>query len=276
MNRYLIFTTFSFVLAVPACAQESTPERVVVPAGKASGQRQININLMNGGVTVKAYAGRDVIVETHGGARSGRGRRRDSGDVEGLKRIELPGSSGLDIEQDGNTVDIRTRFDSGSDLVISVPVESSVKVRCTNGGDIVVDGVHGEVDATNLNGKVTLNGISGTVVAHSMNGAIKASLDRVDATKPISFSTMNGSVDVTLPADLRANFKMKTGNGEVYSDFEVKLDLAHNRPTVENTASDNGKFHMKADSTIYGMVNGGGQEASFTTYNGRISVRKKK
>ena len=276
MKRFFTLIPLALTLTFTVTAQEAPAERVVVPASKSSRSRLININLLNGGVTVKAYAGKEIIVESHSSTRSMRDRHRGPSEVDGLKRLELPGVSGLEIDEDDNEINIRTRYNASSDLVVSVPVESSVKVRCTNGGDIVVEGVHGEVDANNLNGRVTLTGISGTVIAHSLNGAIKVSMDRIDPTKPISFSTMNGEVDVTLPADFRANLKMKTDNGDIYSDFDIKIDPSRNKSVVEPSASTNGRFHMKADRTMYGTVNGGGQEASFTTYNGRISVRKKK
>jgi DUF4097 and DUF4098 domain-containing protein YvlB len=117
---------------------------------------------------------------------------------------------------------------------------------------------------------------AGTVVAHSLNGAIKATLGRADPTKPISFSTLNGEVDVTFPSDFRTNLKIKTDNGDIYSDFNFKLDGSRNKPSLTQSDSGRGNFEIKPDRTIYGTLNGGGQEASFTTFNGRISIRKKK
>ncbi len=38
----------------------------------------------------------------------------------------------------------------------------------------------------------------------------------------MSFSTMNGDVDVTMPGDVKARVKLKSDNGEIYSDFEVR------------------------------------------------------
>jgi hypothetical protein len=42
------------------------------------------------------------------------------------------------------------------------------------------------------------------VVAHSMNGKVVVSLNTVMPDKAMSFSTMNGDVDVTLPASVKA------------------------------------------------------------------------
>ncbi len=274
----------ALLVAAPAVlqGQEASADRVVIPA--PSRPKLVSISTMDGGVTVKSYSGKQIIVETQETVRTSRERDRERererrhapADTDGMKRLELPGTAGLNIDESDDTINIRTRSDHSAQLVVSVPVNTSVKVRCTNGGDIIVEGVHGEVDVNNLNGRIFLNGVSGTVIAHSLNGEIKATVDRVDPGKPISFSTLNGDVDVTLPSDLRANLKMKTDNGEIYSDFDIKLDLSRNKPTIESTNSRDGRFHMKSDRALYGTLNGGGPEATFTTFNGRISVRKKK
>ncbi len=233
MKLTLALLTF----AVTALAQD---DRVVVPASKSARPRLIDIHTLNGGVTVKASSSKEIIVESHASSKPVRDRRRGPDEVDGMKRVELPGGNGLDIEAEDSQVNIRTRNSNTGDLVVTVPAESSVTIHCTMGGDIVVNGVHGEVDAHNLSGNITLTNISGTVVAHSLNGAIKATMDRVDPAKPISFSTMNGEVDVTLPADFRANLKMKTDNGDIYSDFDIKLAASRATPVNEG-----GRFHLQ-------------------------------
>jgi DUF4097 and DUF4098 domain-containing protein YvlB len=129
------------------------------------------------------------------------------------------------------------------------------------------------MDLNSMNGKITLNNVSGSVLAHSMNGGMKVVMDSVDASKPLSFSTMNGTIDVTLPADFKANAKIRTDHGEVYSDFDFKL--GGGAITQKNETSD-GKFRVTMDRTITGTINGGGSEATFKTYNGTIYIRKKK
>jgi len=106
-----------------------------------------------------------------------------------------------------------------------------------------------------------------------MNGAMKVVMNGVDQSKPLSFSTMNGTIDVTLPADFKANAKIRTDHGEIYSDFDFKL--GGGTITQQNDTSD-GKFKVKMDRTITGTINGGGTEATFKTYNGTIYIRKQK
>src|SRR6185437_10623447 len=159
-------------------------------------------------------------------------------------------------------------------LTIQVPYATSLQLRTLNGGDIVVDHVSGEIDVNNLNGAVTLTDVSGSVLAHSLNGRIVATLDRVTPGKPMSFSTLNGNIDVTLPADVKANVKMKTDNGAVYSDFDVKLNASNNAPVVEDGRAHGGKYKVKFDKWTVGSINGGGTEIQFTTFNGNIMIRK--
>ena len=56
-----------------------------------------------------------------------------------------------------------SRNKRSGDLAITVPVKTSLQLRSMSGGEIKVDGVHGEIDANNMNGKVTLTNVAGTV-----------------------------------------------------------------------------------------------------------------
>jgi hypothetical protein len=265
-------TLTGFLLVANALAQAQDPERVVVPARNSSRPLVVNASTLNGSITVKGYAGKEVIVEA-GKRESSRRDREESRD--GLKRLDLPGRSGLEVEEEDNVITVRAKPNSGTHLTITVPVNTSLKLRGTNGGHIEVDGVNGEIDVNNTNGSVSLTNVSGSVIAHSLNGSVKVSMNRVDAGKPLSFSTLNGSIDVTLPPDLRANLKLRADNGDIYTDFDVKFDNSASKPITENDPGNNGRLRVKFDRTVFGTINGGGPEVSFQTFNGRISIRKK-
>ena len=110
-----------------------------------------------------------------------------------------------------------------------------------------------------------------------MNGRIVATLAQVSAAKASSFSSMNGSIEVTLPADLKARLKMKTDHGEIYTDFDVKVESVTGSTTFATNGGgkSGGGALPHTDRTLYGTINGGGPEMQFTTYNGRIVIRKK-
>jgi DUF4097 and DUF4098 domain-containing protein YvlB len=197
--------------------------------------------------------------------------------AHGMKRLDLPGSSGLDVVEENNVVHIRTSsWTRPVDLVITVPYRSSLQLKCMNDGDILVEQVNGEIDADNLNGKITLKDVSGSVVAHSLNGPVLVTLNQLDPSKPMSFSTMNGDIDVTLPDNVKANVSMKSDNGEIYSDFDVKLDATARTLRNESGRREDGKYRLRFERTLHGTINGGGPEFQFRSFNGQIYIRKKK
>jgi DUF4097 and DUF4098 domain-containing protein YvlB len=120
-----------------------------------------------------------------------------------------------------------------------------------------------------------LKGVAGSVVAHSLNGAVAADLKSVDPSKPMSFSTLNGNIDVTLPENVKAKVSLKTDNGEILSDFDVKLEPAA-KAVVERGNRPNDPFHVHVDKTLHGTINGGGPEYQFRSFNGQIFIRKRK
>ncbi|MBS1857607.1 MAG: DUF4097 family beta strand repeat protein [Acidobacteria bacterium] len=261
--RWLIALTGILLAVCPPAVAQGTGERVVVPARNSTRPRKVDVKMTNGSLTVKAYSGAEVIVETERAARHD--HAVESG---GMHRIDLPRT--LTVEEQDNVISVRPGISSGG-LVISVPADTSLSARNTN-GPIAVDGLRGEIDVESNNGAITLNHVSGTVVAHSLNGAIRAAMDRVDASRPISFSTLNGAIDVTLPADVRANVKLSTHRGEVWSDFDIKLGAG---PVTTRSNTADGRYRVSMDRSITGTINGGGADASFYTLNGKITIRKK-
>lgn len=256
-------------------------EKVTVPLHDSARPAQIRAHLLMGGITVRGADRKDVLVEVRAGERDEREERRErrhpAHASDGMKRLDLPGNSGLDITEEDNKVNIKTAsWNKPTDLIITVPRRSSLQLKCINNGDINVEQVDGEIDADNLNGKVTLKNVSGSVIAHSLNGAVVVTLDRIDASKPMSFSTLNGDIDVTLPDNVRANVRMKTDNGDIYSDFDVKLDSGTRFTPSASGRQGDGTYHLRFDRTLRGTINSGGPEFQFTSFNGQIYIRKKK
>lgn len=59
---------------------------------------------------------------------------------------------------------------------------------------------------------------------------------------------------------------MKSDHGDVFSDFEIKLEATPGS-VLEG---------VRLGTAVYGTINGGGPDMQFTTLNGRIYIRKKK
>jgi hypothetical protein len=195
---------------------------------------------------------------------------------EGMRLITAA-LTGLSVTEDNNTVTVKTgSWKYAVDLTIQVPYATSLDLSSSTDGNITVEGVNGEIEVKGMNGFVVLRNVSGNAVVHTMSGDIEATLAKVSADKPLSFSNMNGDIDITLPADIRATVRMKSQMGNIYSDFDVALKQAP--PNAEEVGpGENGKYYkISFDKGIYGTINGGGQEITLTTFNGDIFIRKKK
>ena len=257
-----------FALAQPLCAQSDN--RVTVPLTDPARPVTLRAHLVSGSITVKGADVKEVIVE----ARARGEEAHTGGRAEGMKRIPMT-STGLNIEAENNNVRVSTdSYQRTVDLTITVPVHTSVSLHSVNDGNILVTGVDGEFDVNNVNGEVDLKNVGGSVVAHALNGHVIATFNRIDPQKPMAFSSLNGDIDVTFPADLKANVSLRTDNGEVYSDFDVKVQPNAPQQTVEDDRSKGGKYKVKIDKNVRGTINGGGQEIQFKNFNGNIYIRK--
>jgi DUF4097 and DUF4098 domain-containing protein YvlB len=270
------FITAIFLISAAATlhAADADPDAVTVPLHDPSKPATIHAQMMMGGITIRGEDRKDISVESHTRFRDDNHERNEPR-PDGMKRLDLSGANGLDIKEENNVVTIKTDvFNKGGDLIVAVPLKSSLKLKCLNGGDIEVENVTGEIEAENLNGAISLKDVSGSVIAHSLNGAVTADIKNADPSKPMSFSTLNGNIDVTLPANIKANVSLKTDNGEILSDFDVKLEAK--AAPVEKSRDPDGAFHVRIDKTLHGSINGGGPEFLFRSFNGQIFIRKRK
>jgi hypothetical protein len=259
----------------PAATQttQAQAEHISVAFSDPSQPGKLKVHLLSGGVTIKGYGGKEVIVDAR--------MAEDSDDKDskperssGMHRIRAS-SSGLEIEEEHNTMVVRSGFSNNHPmrLTIQVPTRTALDLGVTNDGDIVVESVDGDIVANNINGAVTLTNVSGTVVAHALNEDVKAVFTRF-AGKPMSFSSLNGTIDITLPADTKANIKLESDNGEVYSDFPVDMLAPSVNQTVQDDRSKGGKYRLKIEKSMVGKINGGGPELTFKTFNGDIKLRR--
>ena len=265
-----VAATFA-LLGAMAQAQDKVP----VPLDDPTRPATIKLGQVSGSITVKAYEGKEVIVEAKARNENDNRRRRerDNDPTQGMKRLSIF-NTGLEIDEESNVVRISTASHVRAiDVTVSVPTHTNLILSTVNDGDITVNGVDGEIDLNDVNGNVTATNCSGSVVAHALNGKVLVSLSRVNG-KPMAFSSMNGDIDVTLPADIKANVNFSSERGDVFSDFDVAMSIV-SKPVVEERGSDGGgKYRVKVDKTVKGTINGGGPEILFKDFNGTIYIRK--
>ena len=156
-------------------------------------------------------------------------------------------------------------------LEIEVPVSTKLRVSIVNGG-ITVDSVDSEVEINTVDGAITLVNVGGSVVAHAVDGNISATIARVAPQAPMAFTSLNGDIDVTLPAAVKANLRLRSDQGDVFTDFDVQVTAS---ASANRTQQRNGRaLRIDVNRSIYGTVNGGAPDFELRTFDGSIYVRK--
>jgi hypothetical protein len=259
----------------PAAATQTqgTPEHVTVAFSDPSQPGKLSVKLLSATIAIKGYAGKEVVIDARMGADDSE-EKDAKAERSGMRRIRAS-ASGLEVEEEHNVMSVRTGWPNHKPvhLTIQVPSRTSLDLSSVNDGDITVDGVDGDIVANNTNGAITLTNVSGAVVAHALNEDVKATFTRYSG-KPMSFSSLNGTLDVTLPADIKANIKLQSDNGEVYSDFPVDMLAPSVNQTVQDDRSKGGKYRLKIEKSMIGRINGGGPEITFKTFNGDIKLHR--
>ena len=252
-----------------AASQPMPADQVTVPLSDPSRPGLIDVGLVHGSITVRGTNRRDVLVTAR--PDTDRPSRRYDPDATGMRRI--PQSAGFRITEDANRVKVSSDSPSRSiTFEIEAPARTNLKLSTVNGGEILVENIEGELTVSNTNGGITLNNVAGTVNAGTTNGNVRASLTRVTAAKEMAFTSHNGTVDVTLPPTTKANLRMRSDNGDVYSDFDVQLAAAP--PVVQESRSVNGRYRISRNRSIVGAINGGGPEVELRTFNSNVYVRR--
>ena len=277
MKKQTLLTTILFVITALAMTtvdtqaqnQNQNSNEFTVPLSDPAKRGKLKAHINYGSITVKGSARKDILV---------RYKMADDENDEkentknGLKRI---GGGGMDLEvaESDNNVKISSNsWNHKLALEVEVPIGIDLDVKTYNDGDLIISNIQGETVLTNYNGEITALNISGSVMATTYNGDIKVTFDKVTAGTPMSYSTYNGDIDIALPAAHKASFKMKTEQGDIYSDFEVNFK---NSGPVQQKETKAGVYKVVVDDWKRGDINGGGPELTIKNYNGDIFLRKK-
>ncbi|HEY9047500.1 MAG TPA: DUF4097 family beta strand repeat-containing protein [Ohtaekwangia sp.] len=280
LTTALVLITLGLILISSSITKAQSNNEFTVPLSDPAKRGKLKAHLNYGSITVKGTARKDVLVkyksmedgECEDCDEHDRDRDEHEKSKSGLKRI---GGGGMDLEVTENNNFVKVESDSWNhklNLEIEVPSGFDMEVHTYNDGDLMITNVQGELELTNYNGEITALNISGSVVATTYNGEIKVTFDKVTDGAPMSFSTYNGDIDLTYPATLKASFKMKTEQGEIYTGFDMKMTSTG---PVQKKDAKSGVYRVTVDDYKRGDVNGGGAEITLKNYNGDIYLRKK-
>lgn len=165
----------------------------------------------------------------------------------------------IEIDAEADDVRVRTRYPrprwmGGAgrvDYVVHVPRTARVSVENVN-GRVEISDVTAEVEASTVNGSVEVREASGEVEVSTVNGSVEASLSRVDPQGRSRLHATNGSVRLTLPADVNAEIEASTVNGGVGCDFDLEGGRKSRRKLEGRIGSGGARFDL---GTVNGSVN---------------------
>jgi len=221
----------------------------------------IEIKGVNGDITAEAAAGAEVEVSA-----VRRGRRSD------------PNSVRLEVVQHGDGVTICAVYPDagnrsnecrpGSEGRMNVrdnDVNVAFTVKVPEGVRFVGKTVNGDVTTGPLTAPVSISTVNGTAEfstsaygeASTVNGSIKGALGSTLWTGELSFSTVNGSITIDLPADTSSDVRVRTVNGDISTDFPLTVSGRISRRSLDAT------------------IGGGGRSMEIETVNGSVKLNRR-
>jgi hypothetical protein len=165
------------------------------------------------------------------------------------------------VEARNGAVTFHTLYPAGLDTPVRVDYQLRVprQVRLdelsTLQGDIVIQNVEGSLEAHNLHGNIEGINVAGSVLAHALTGNILISLSALpDRRLPFQLGTVNGNVDLVLPAQANANLELSTVAGRILGNYPFQVSS------------------VPGDSTRRTQVGEGGVRVELRTVRGNIRV----
>ncbi len=256
------------ILALLPLIGKAQFEEVNVPLSDIAKKGRLVVDIKKGPIKIVGSARKDILVKYRNANGEKLGFKEAGG---GLKRIS-GGYAGVEISEKNNTVYVNSNnWNKALELQIEVPQKIDLKIGSYNQGDVDVKNIEGEVSLKSFNGSIQALDISGTIIVSTYSGDITVTLNSFTPDTPMSFTTYAGDIDLTFPSNIKANFKMHTEMGDVYTGFDMNLS----QPELKTEKNKGGILQRTfVDEWITGKVNGGGPDFTMKNYTGDIYIRK--
>jgi DUF4097 and DUF4098 domain-containing protein YvlB len=170
-----------------------------------------------------------VIIQNLYGDVSITGWDRDEVRVEAFKRssdARRLDDARIIVDSSSGSVSIHTQY-AGLDAEhpasveyrITVPRGANLEnVKLTNGG-LSISGVTGPVKASSVNGSIKAENLEGQADLSTVNGQLDAAFNRISRQNPISLSSVNGPIKLSIPSGSGASVTARNLSGGIDSEF---------------------------------------------------------
>jgi DUF4097 and DUF4098 domain-containing protein YvlB len=174
----------------------------------------------------------------------------------------------IEVDSGKEYVSIRTKykdhdltFNSGSrnnppgvEYTLTVPRNARLdEIKLIN-GELDVNGMSGEVNASCINGRLEAQNLSGRAELSTINGRLDAKFDQLPNSS-VELKSVNGSVKLTIPSDAKAEIEASTVSGGIDNDFGLRVN-----------------HHQFVGHDLRGELGSGGPHIKLENVNGRIEI----
>ena len=257
LHRHVATTAHVATSAEPEPQRQGTEFRWREPL--AAG-RTLEIRGVNGSVSAEPATGGEAEVVA-----VKRARRSDPDEVrvevvrtsEGILICAVypnPGGEPNTCEPNNGRSQVRDN-DTNVNFTVRVPAGVKFNGRTVN-GKVEAERLGADVDVKTVNGSINVS-TTGLARAQTVNGSITAVLGSANWPDGLEFKTVNGGIDLTLPASLSAQVEAKTLNGEITSDFPLTVTGSFSRRRLSGT-----------------IGGGGDRQLILETVNGSVQIRR--
>jgi DUF4097 and DUF4098 domain-containing protein YvlB len=251
----LLTATLVAALATPSFCKgdkDSNSKRekeVINQAYEVGKNARLSLNNLNGAATITGWD-KNTIEVTATKRASSRERLDDATVQFDMKndhlRIEVDYEFGDDNQIRYNDGMVEVEFE------IRVPRGIEIdRIELVNGG-IDISDLSGDVSASSVNGDVSGDQLAGEIHLSTVNGDV--SLRTVVGDDSIELSSVNGSVDISLPRNVNAKVSASTVHGDVHG--QLAKGVTH------------------AGSSMDAVLGNGGMRIELSTVNGDIRIRR--
>jgi hypothetical protein len=254
------------VLFASAAIAQTAPQVIDIPLSRPGDTVNLEISILSAKIEVIGEDRQDASFEISV--------------VEGTRKIVTPsgtkslktGAYSVEIEENDNHIDVDTDWRASKvNVVARVPRNANLELSTVNDGEIIVSNITGKLVLENVNGPITATNINGSVIAESVNENITVSFAGINTDEAMAFSSVNGDLNLGLPANTGAELHIDSAEGEIISDFEV--EVMPSKPVLSRENSRHG-VEVSVESVIIATVNGGGTVIKLKTLNGDINITK--
>ncbi len=259
MNVYQFIIILSFLTI---WFSDSYAQDYKVKMGGNSKEWKVVVQLDKSGLRIEGYSGDEVIIQGEANKIPDR--------AKGLKPLYNTAvdntGMGLEIKTEGSTTTIRKASGkSDTEYRLKIPKNATLVIEELNfwgSSDFKITNMEGDIEVESKTADIEIENVMGSVVAHTTSGNIEVRFAQFSSSKPSSISAVSGEVDVALPSNSKANLRLKTITGEIFTDFDLELPKEKGLEKVGGG---------KTSTTI----NGGGAELHLESISGNVYLRKK-